>query len=238
MKLTTVLFDLDGTLLPLEQDEFVRDYFTRLAQKLQPHGYDPKTLLPALTEATGAMMKNPGPHTNEQVFWTVFTARLGEGVRQDLSLFEDFYRSEFQQVRSVCGFDPAAGETVRELKRRGYRVALATSPLFPSIATESRIRWAGLEPEEFELFTTYEDYHCCKPNPDYYREVCANLGVQPEECLMVGNDALEDMIAETLGMRVFLLTDHLLNRDGRDISAYPQGSYPELMDLIRRIETE
>ena len=32
------------------------------------------------------------------------------------------------------------------------------------------------------------------------------LNVSPEECLMVGNDVSEDMIAETIGMKVFLIT--------------------------------
>jgi len=31
----------------------------------------------------------------------------------------------------------------------GFRVALATNPIFPAIATEKRIRWAGLTPEDF-----------------------------------------------------------------------------------------
>lgn len=52
---------------------------------------------------------------------------------------------------------------MRELKRRGFGVALATNPIFPSVATESRIRWAGLEPEEFALYTTYENTAYCKP---------------------------------------------------------------------------
>ena len=38
----TVLFDLDGTLLPMDQDNFVKAYFKNLAIKLAPHGYDPQ----------------------------------------------------------------------------------------------------------------------------------------------------------------------------------------------------
>lgn len=84
---------------------------------------------------------------------------------------------------------------MRELKRRGFGVALATNPIFPSVATESRIRWAGLEPEEFALYTTYENTAYCKPNPAYYRDVAQRLGVDPAACLMVGNDVTEDMVA-------------------------------------------
>ena len=138
-------------------------------------------------------------------------------------------------VQTVCGFNPYAARTIRELKDMGYRVVLATNPLFPSIATQSRARWAGLNPEDFDLITTYENSFHCKPNPDYYRDILNTLGLKAEECLMVGNDVSEDMIAESLGMKVFLLTDCLINKENRDISRYPTGSFPELMTYIREV---
>ena len=94
------------------------------------------------------------------------------------------------------------------------------------------MRWAGLEPSDFELYTTYEDFSHCKPNPAYYRDVCARIGLAPEACLMVGNDAMEDMVAETLGMEVFLLTDCLLNKENKDLTVYPQGSFDALAAYI------
>ena len=97
---------------------------------------------------------------------------------------------------------------------------MATNPIFPAIATESRIRWAGLEPEEFELYTTYENTCYCKPNPDYYRDLLQRLDCQAEECLMIGNDVEEDMIAESIGMKVFLLTDCMIKKKERDISVF------------------
>ena len=144
----------------------------------------------------------------------------------------DFYRNEFQNVRHVCGFHPGAAEVVRMLKAMGIRRILATNPLFPAVATHNRIRWAGLAPEDFELFTTYENSHYCKPNLSYYEEVLERLGVTPQECLMVGNDVSEDMIAEKLGMKVFLLTDCLINKEDKDISVYPSGSFEQLLECL------
>jgi FMN phosphatase YigB (HAD superfamily) len=118
------------------------------------------------------------------------------------------------------------------LKSKGIRIVLATNPLFPAIATHSRARWAGLHPEDFELITTYENSRHCKPNPDYYRDILETLKVRPEECVMVGNDVGEDMIAGELGMQVFLLTDCLINKHNADISRYPQGSFDALLDFI------
>ena len=239
MNITTILFDLDGTLLPMDQEAFTAGYFRLLAKKLAPHGYEPKTLVDTIWAGTAAMVRNDGTHTNEQAFWTKFAEIYGaDKARDDQPLFEDFYANEFNGARAICGFTPAAAQTVRRLKARGYRVALATNPIFPHVATENRIRWAGLTPEDFEIYTTYETSTFCKPNTDYYREVARLLGVTPEECLMVGNDANEDMAARAPGMDVFLLTDCLINTKNRDISVYPQGDFAALNAYLDRLNSE
>ena len=90
----------------------------------------------------------------------------------------------------------------------------------------------GLEHFRKGRMTTYENSSHCKPNPDYYREILDRIGAKPEDCLMVGNDALEDMIAEKVGMQVFLLTDCLINKHNADLSAYPQGGFSQLMEFV------
>ncbi len=235
MSISMILFDLDGTLLPMDQTAFMKDYFGRLSRRLASRGYDPKELIDAIWAGTADMVKNDGSVLNETRFWNRFESIFGERVKKDVPLFDEFYREEFDLVRASCGYHPSAARTIRHIKNMGFRVALATNPLFPSLATECRIRWTGLEPNEFELYTTYENTGYCKPNPAYYLDVCRRLGVTPEECAMVGNDVGEDMIAETLGMKVFLLTDCLINKENRDISHYPNGSFTELLEWIRTL---
>lgn len=232
MQLTTVLFDLDGTLLPMDQDVFLKAYFGGLVKKLTPKGYDPRLLVDSIWAGTSAMIQNGGEATNEDVFWDKFCSFFGAAARQDEPIFQNFYENEFQQIRTVCGFNPKAAEAIAAIRGMGLRTALATNPLFPAIATQSRTRWAGLDPADFELITTYENSRHCKPNPDYYRDIVKALQVSPEECLMVGNDVTEDLIAETLGMKVFLLTDCIINKEGRDVSRFPQGSFDELLAYI------
>ena len=106
----------------------------------------------------------------------------------------------------------------------------------PIRSSENRIRWAGLVPEDFEIYTTYEASTFCKPNPAYYLEVARTLGVKPEECLMVGNDATEDMAAREVGMDVFLLTDCLINAKNRDLNAYPRGDFAALNAYIDALQ--
>ncbi len=121
---------------------------------------------------------------------------------------------------------------MKKLKNDGFRLILATNPIFPAAATESRIAWAGLDKEDFELYITYENSHFCKPNPDYYKEITERLSLDPAECLMVGNDTLEDAAAEKIGIRFFLLTDCMINKNNTDVSAYPHGGFEELTAFI------
>lgn len=235
MNIKAILFDLDGTLLPMDQDKFMELYFKALAAKLAPHGYDPKKLVDDVWAGTVAMVKNNGEKSNEEVFWEFFAGKCGEHVKDDLPLFDDFYRNEFEQAKAGCGCNPQAAEAIAQIKDMGFRVALATNPLFPEIATYNRIHWAGLSPDDFEFYTTYETSNYCKPNPKYYLEVVERMNLKPEECLMVGNDVTEDMIAETLGMKVFLLTDCIINKENKDISVYPHGGFTELLEFVNRL---
>ena len=111
-------------------------------------------------------------------------------------------------------------------------MVLATNPLFPAIATGKRMEWAGLKAADFELVTTFENSSYCKPNPAYYRQILQTIGETPENCIMVGNDVTEDMVARDLGMEVFLLTDCMINKENKDISQYPHGSFDALQQFL------
>ncbi len=232
MAINTILFDLDGTLLPMDLDSFIKAYFKKIADWLEPHGFEKKKLMDAIWHGTAAMVKNDGSRTNEEVFWAVLEAVYGSEIWNHQKIFDRFYDEEFDSLKSICGFQPAAFELVNKLKKKGYRLILATNPLFPRPATHWRIRWAGLMPEDFEYITTYENSSFCKPNPLYYRGVLQTIDTKPEQCLMIGNDVIEDMAAAGLGMEVFLLTDCLINKQNADISKYRHGDFTALMDYL------
>lgn len=235
MSIKMVMFDLDGTLLPMDMDEFTTGYFKMLAAKVAPRGYELQPLVRAIWHGVAAIVKNDGHCKNEDAFWEDFLKIYGEKAINDKEIFDDFYANEFQQAKKFCGYNPGAAETVRWVREQGLRTALATNPLFPAIATKTRIRWTGLEPDEFEFYTTYENIGWSKPNLDYYREVLRRADLKAEECLMVGNDVGEDMISAEIGMKVFLLTDCLINKTGEDISQYPNGSFDDLKKYIKTL---
>lgn len=216
----------------MDFDVFVKAYFGLLAKKMVAFGYDSKQLVDTIWKSTMDMTVNDGKITNAEVFWNTFCSVYGEKAYKDEPIFDEFYRNEFQSVKEICGFDENAVKIVKGLRENNMRVILATSPVFPAVATESRIRWAGLVPEDFELYTTYENCKYCKPNPKYYMDIAERLGLAPDECLMVGNDVGDDMVAANIGMKVFLLTDNLINKPNEDISKYPNGGYKELENYL------
>lgn len=235
MKIKAVLFDLDGTLLPMDQNDFIKDYFKRLIGKVAPYGYDPALLEKAIWKGSAAMVKNDGSRTNKDVFFDAFVAVMGEGIRQHFYVFDEFYQNEFDQVRHVCGNTPDADKVVKLVRSLGLTAVLATNPLFPPEATLARVRWAGLDADDFSLITTYDNSSYCKPNPAYYLNICETVGISPEECLMVGNDVGDDMIAGSIGMKTFLLEDCLINPMKENVDNYSHGSFPELEEKILKL---
>lgn len=168
MKYTAILFDLDGTLLPQDLEVFVKYYFKTISARLAPLGYEPERLIKAIWQGTGAMIKNDGAKSNEQVFWDVFLNEFGREAEKDLAHFDEYYKTDFNMVKEVCGVDNAVPMAIKVLKDNGYRLVVATNPIFPEIAIRSRISWAGLNCNDFEFITTYENSNYCKPNPKYY----------------------------------------------------------------------
>ena len=235
MTLKAVFFDLDGTLLPMDQERFVKGYFGRLCKKMAPFGYDPDLLVKGIWTGTEAMVRNDGSCTNEERFWQVFPQVCGQDVLNHVKTLDDYYANEFQQVQTDCGFDPNAAKAVALVKESGWMPVLATNPIFPAVATKSRIRWAGLNLDDFAYFTVYENSSYCKPNPKYYQEILNRLHLLPEEVLMVGNDVVEDMVAETLGMKTFLLTDNLINKKDADINRWRHGGFEELFGYLKEL---
>lgn len=233
--LTTVLFDLDGTLMPLDQDVFLEKYLSLIGRYMMKYGFDPKQTVKGIMYGTGAMLKNDGGAFNRDRFWTAFSAFFGKDMTEYEEILDSFYRNEFAGVLEVLYPDARAAQCVKRLKEKGYTVAMATSPVFPEIATRQRMKWAGVNWDDFELITTYDNCTFCKPAQAYYQEILDKLGVKAEQCLMVGNDVDEDMWVSEMGMQTFLLQPYSLNRHNKPIDGIRQGDFDALLELIENL---
>ncbi len=232
MNYQAILFDLDGTLLPMDNDRFTKGYFHLLSQTVAPLGYDRASFLGAMMKGVGAMARNDGGCTTCDAFWKTFAGLLGQQVYDLIPVFDEFYRTTFHQVRDFTEPNPLAKEAVETARKKADKVVLATNPLFPVSAVQSRLEWIGLSLEDFDFSTDYESAGFCKPNPAYFSEITHKLGLSPEKCLMVGNSAEEDAVAAmAAGLNAYLVTDCLVAEGA--LPDCPIGSFRELIDYLK-----
>lgn len=222
------LFDLDGTLLPMDMEKFVKLYFSSLCKRCTPViKIEPDALIKAMWAGTDAMTKNDNSRTNREVFWETAGKVSGADLEKFDDLFTDYYENEFIVPKDATSFTHYAKKSIDFIKKNGGRLIAATNPIFPFVATKRRLEWAGVSPDDFELVTTYENFGCCKPNLKYFEEICKKQDIKPEDSIMIGNDVDEDLCSAKLGFDTYLITDTIVNRDNKDYSDYKNGSFEE-----------
>lgn len=234
--LQAILFDLDGTLLPMDNDYFTKVYLSILAKAAMPWGYnDPDALIRAMWVGVKAMVTNDGSVLNQKAFWDTFSQVIGKDASSDEERFNGFYTKGFMDAKAATGEAPLARQVVELSHQKAEHVILATNPIFPTVADESRLSWIGLKMEDFDLVTDYCNSSFCKPNPDYYRSILTQFHLDPAQCLMVGNNVSEDWnAASAAGIPCYLLTDNIINPENVPITC-PHGSYEELLSYLEEL---
>lgn len=227
----TVMFDLDGTLLPFVQDEFIKLYFGGLCKKLAPLGYIPDKVVKDVWGGTGAMIKNDGSKPNVDAFWEYFRAQ-NPGMPDAQSLCDEFYTKEFDAVRACLKYPPQRKQLIEKLHSAGIQTLLATNPVFPYSAQLTRLAWAELSESDFSYITSYENSRYCKPDPRYFEELLEKSGASPSDCIVIGNSVTEDILpARSLGIETFLVTEFLENPEACDIFEFRNGTLEEAVDF-------
>jgi len=202
----TLLFDLDDTLLDTNLEAFIPAYFQALSRHMASR-VPPDVMLGALVHGVNQMTESEDPtRTLQEVFETDFYARLGVPREELFEVIEEFYDHVFPALEEHTRQRPDAVPLIEWALGRGYRVAIATDPLFPRKATYHRLRWAGFDPDGFELVSTFEHFHFTKAHPSYYAETLGRLGWPEGPVLMVGNEVRRDLIpAHRMGLRTYFV---------------------------------
>ena len=230
----TILFDLDGTLLPMDMDNFIEKYFELLSKHFADL-FDPKYFIQAVNKATENMIKNNGNKTNQEVFTEKFfeLISLEKTSKEEIwNRFDSFYENVFPGLQKYFDIDKKGKEIVEKAKEKGFDMVIATNPLFPRNAITARLEWIDLDPADFTYITSYEDMHYCKPNPGYYQEILEVVKCESQSCVMVGNDERDDMIAKKLGIKTFLIEDFKVEREDIDIEPDWQGTRDDIIDYL------
>ncbi len=205
-----LLFDLDDTLLINSMDTFLPPYFGQLARQYPE--LEVGVVAGATQKAAALAQANTDPTiTLDQVFAAQFTPRINRPEAEWRARYAAFYANGFDTLRPLTGTRPESRDLLVWALEAGYRVVIATNALFPRAAVEARLRWAGVGDLALARVTVLEDWHFAKPNPAYFAEILADLGLRPQEALMVGNDPLEDIAAASaLGIPCWWVTDDAL----------------------------
>lgn len=230
-----VLFDLDGTLLRAQMTTFIPRYVHALADycadKVKPKKFE-KALLSSIRKLI--LEEGDGVATNEE--------RVYATMRRELNLPEELLRDSLDHfaTNGLSGLQdlihpvPLAQKIITDCARKGVPLVLATNPVFPHFMIRARMKWAGLEEASFTHITSYENSYHCKPQPGYFRDLADMLGVEPEKCLMVGNDLNHDLAAVGVGMKAYLVDTWLVERGGPEWPCEYRGDHRALQIFLDR----
>lgn len=228
-----ILFDLDGTLLPLDEKLFVDIYFTELSKVFSEYNIESNKLVEAIWTATHEIIKNDGKRTNEEAFWEKFKSIINIDLSNVKEVLKKFYANEFFTKLKKCSTENNLAKVAVNLaKKNGRKVVLATNPVFP-IDALVRLKWTGLDIDDFDYVTHYSNSSFSKPNPKYYLDLCKKLDVEPKECLMIGNDERQDIFAaSSAGMNCYLVTDYLYTYPECKVNC-EKGSFKDLIEKLK-----
>ena len=238
-KYKAILFDLDGTLVPMDMHKFTEGYFKDLYKSVNMTELPVGDFIDAIWQGTYAMMKNDGSKTNRDVFWDVFGQKFGFSKEQVDEIDQKclaFYGNEFREAKRFCMDNPLAAKAVAIAREKADKVILATNAIFPLVGQLTRLEWVGLKEEDFDLITCYEKEYFCKPNPKYFLSIMEKMGLKPEECLMIGNDEREDMLCASMaGIDSILVTDTMIPYKDKPWDG-EKVTFAELIDVLNGLE--
>lgn len=203
-----VLFDLDNTLLHNPTPQFVSGYISGISRFFAAAGgVEPAE---TLRQSVQTMMHGPRRiwQSNLELYWELLHP-IWSGTPEALrAAFEDFYLNEYLELKSNTAPAPKAGEVIDRVRGEGYKIIIATNPVYPEEAILRRLAWADLPGDHayYEFVTTADNMHFAKPDPAYYAEILARVGLEPDEAVMVGDEPLYDCeAARSIGIHAYNL---------------------------------
>ena len=231
-----IFFDLDGTLLPMDEDKFTKMYFNLLATRAKTRGYEEKQIIQTILSGTKKMYLNDGTSTNEDVFWQNFYKTYKTDIQEEKEFFNTFYKEEFHKTKSCCEENKLAKEIVTYCKDNFPLVILSTNPIFPKIATEKRMSFVSLTIDDFDYITTYENSSFCKPNPKYFLMLLEKFNLKPEEVILFGNNELEDgYCATSIGIKTYMVGSYIIKDEKHNLNL-PHLKMEEVIPLLKTLK--
>lgn len=233
--INTILFDLDGTLLPMDTTLFTKLNLKGVAKKFKDYLTSEEDLKHMWKSAEHLLNKDSIDKSNKETLFEHFYERINHTEENIDSLLEDFYENEFNNLREISCQNEDIIKSVHLLKEKGYELVIVSNPVFPKSALIERIKWAGLDETCFKYITSFEEMHFAKPSLNYYKEVLAKIDKSPLECMMVGNNIEEDMVAHELGIKTYLIEDFAIGEKSNGKNVDFSGNYKDFYEFSRTL---
>lgn len=176
-KITTLLFDLDGTLI--NTNELIVASFLDTLNHYYPDRYKREDVIafngPPLQESFGSI--DP-----ERVEEMVTHYRKHNWEHHDLLV------TEFDEVY----------DTLKTLKESGYKLAIVSTKI--NAVVMKGLRFTKLD-EFFEVIITLDHVEKAKPDPEPVQKALALLGSSPEEAIMIGDNYHDILSGQNAGTK-------------------------------------
>jgi len=210
-----VIFDMDGVLI---DSEII--YLDHMYEKL-------KIKYPQINrEALFAVVGSTTKRTME-----IISDVIGEDVNS--RMFQELYAELWVDCRpdypSILRKE--VPDILKELHRRGYQVALASSTSRAGI--DDVLTSCGLK-SDFDYIVSGEEFKESKPNPEIYLHTADTLKREPKECLVVEDSTYGIMAGHGAGMTVASVIDDRFSFD-RSVADYSINGLWEILDVLEEL---
>lgn len=233
-KIRALFFDLDGTLLQVEMNQFIPTYLNGLARHLEPQ-VDPVSFRSLSRKAIIQLLESRERcENNRSRFLRQLQIHAGIQPPQFEQALQAFCSNGLEDMRPLVKPLAEINLLLDTAFSSGCQVVIATNPVFPREIIDARLRWGGMENYPFALVTDWENSRLCKPAPGYFEDLLEHFGLQPDEVLMVGNDTAHDLAAEEVGIKTLLVDTWLIEREGGRRASW-RGDHQGLLGLLRKL---
>jgi len=235
-RINHLLVDLDGTLLGNHEIPLSLDFMRHALLKLKDHGGWKKAASTLLAIKRELEIPSNNNKNSERVV-NLFSERMGFPIDQSRQFIKESLVGFFPKLEQHFYPVPGAKEFL-EWAKNHFSLTLATNPVWPREIVDLRLKWAGVDPELFNVVTTATNSSACKPEAKYFTEILDHLNYDVEECLLIGDEVKMDLPATEIGLLVYIVGDYTnmtrVSHPGAKSPAW-KGSYVKLKESLEQM---
>ncbi|MDR0832481.1 MAG: HAD family hydrolase [Bacillales bacterium] len=209
------IFELDQSLLMIDNQKFLKLYYQGIGKVFEKENIKAEEGLKHIYKVLMILLNNNGQQTNETLFWN-YMKKVFPNLQAEP--FVNYYENDYNLIKKDVDNNPYPRLIIKELNKKGYKVVIATNPLFPKIALVKRLEWAGIKEKDYAYISTYENSTYCKPKKEYFLEIINKLNLNIQESIFIGNDITDDFSDLPSDLKTLLVTDYLINNENKEIN--------------------